>query len=70
MPSPEKLTRHDRAVLLGLDIPARVTDLEVAMDDQDNGLHELAAAMKWQNRAIGSGLVTIIGILLGAVILK
>lgn len=64
----ETLSRHERAVLRGLDMDARVTDLEDADDEDKSAIHDLTKAINRLTWAIGSGLFTLVAVLLAAVL--
>lgn len=70
MPRPDQLTRPELADMLGLTDKQRIIQSERDLDDVDDGMDEIAKALKFQTRAIIAGLVTIIGTLLGLAVGK
>lgn len=61
----DRLTRTERAKLLGLTLEGRVTANEGDLDILDTRLEEIANAIRSQTRAVISGLVAVILALVG-----
>ncbi len=59
----DQMSRHERAVLRSLSLDTRVTDLEDADDETQNGLQDLTKAVNRLTWAIGSAMFTLICVL-------
>ncbi len=70
MQTADRMTRTERAKLFGLTLDGRVTSNEADLDTLDDRLEEVAIAIRFQTRAIISGLVGVILALIGLGILK
>lgn len=66
----EPLSRHQRAIQLGLSTEARITSNENDLDDLDARDDVLAKAVNRLTWAVGSGLFTLVCVLLAAVLTK
>ena len=66
----DRLSRHERALLLGLSTEARLTSNENDLDELDERDEVLAKAINRLTWAVGSGLFTIVCVLLAAVLSK
>lgn len=65
-----QLSRHDKALLEGLSPDGRLTRCEGDLDDLEERDHELAKAVNRLTWAVGSGLFTLVCVLLAAVLAK
>lgn len=62
------LSRHERAVLRGLDFETRVTDLEDASDEIHDDVASVVTAVNRLTWAVGSGMFGLILVLVAALL--